>query len=53
MAGEIHSTSTLSLIQMKVQEEQRGRIMGNLWLLKQIAAGVATYVVGAMAVSGG
>jgi predicted MFS family arabinose efflux permease len=53
MTGEIHSTGTLSLIQIQVQEEHRGRIMGNLWLLKQIAAGVATYVIGAVAVSGG
>jgi hypothetical protein len=53
MAGEIHATGTLSLIQKKVQEEPRDWVMGNLWMLRQNAAGVPTYIVGTVAVSGG
>ena len=53
MAFEILSTGTVSLIQLTVDEQQRGRLMGNLWLLKQVAAGIGTYIVGAAAVSHG
>ena len=53
LAGEIYVTGTMSLIQISVAESQRGRVMGNLFLLKQFAAGVGTYLIGAIAVSQG
>ncbi|NKB78101.1 MAG: MFS transporter [Gammaproteobacteria bacterium] len=53
IAGEIQNTGTMSIIQLNVDENKRGRVMGNFFLLQQIAAGIGTYFVGAMAVSNG
>ncbi len=53
LAGQIRKTSTMSLIQLHVTEEQRGRVMGNMFLLTQLAAGIGTYLVGSFAVTYG
>ncbi|NKB62708.1 MAG: MFS transporter [Gammaproteobacteria bacterium] len=53
IAGEIQHTGTMSLIQLVVDENKRGRVMGNLFLLQQIAAGIGTYFIGAIASSHG
>ena len=50
---ELYSTGTLSMIQLAIEDSQRGRVMGNLWGMKQIAAGIGTYIIGAYAVSKG
>ena len=52
-AGETRKTSTMTLVQMSVSEGQRGRIMGNLFLVYQLGASIGTYAVGAIAVSHG
>ena len=52
-AGETRKTSTMTLVQMTVNEAQRGRIMGNLFLVNQLGASVGTYAVGSIAVSHG
>ena len=53
MAGEVQRIGTVSLIQLTVDENKRGRIMGNLFLLEQIASGIGAYAIGAIAVSSG
>lgn len=53
LASQIRKTATMSLIQLNVSEDQRGRVMGNMFLLTQLAAGIGTYLVGAFAVTHG
>ncbi len=53
VAGEVRRTGTLSLVQLTVEEDQRGRVMGNMFLLSQLGTAVGTYVIGTAAVSQG
>lgn len=53
LASETRKTGTMSLIQLSVKEAQRGRVMGNMFGLSQLAAGLGTYVIGALAVTRG
>ena len=53
MAAEVRATATASLIQLTVDEAQRGRVMGNMFMLAQLSAGIGTYLVGAFAFSHG
>ena len=53
LASEIRTTASYSLIQLNVSEVQRGRVMGNMFLLAQLARGVGTYVIGVSASSHG
>ncbi len=53
IAGEIRRTGTMSLLQLAVDEDQRGRVMGNMFLLSQLGTAVGTYVIGTAAVSQG
>ena len=53
MSAETYHTIMTSLIQLTVTEEQRGRVMGTLFMLAQFASGIGTYVVGYYAVSNG
>lgn len=49
IAGEIRRTGTVSLLQLSVSEDQRGRVMGTQFLLQRIAGGIGIYLVGALA----
>jgi MFS family permease len=49
MAGEVCATGTMSLAQLAVSDAQRGRVMSMQFLLRRIAGGGGTYVVGAIA----
>jgi MFS family permease len=49
MAGEIRRTGTVSLLQLSVSDAQRGRVMSSQFLLQRAAAGLGTYLVGAVA----
>jgi len=53
LAAETYSTITTSLIQLSVSEEQRGRVMGTLFMFSRIASGIGTYLIGYYAVSYG
>ncbi|WP_420548325.1 MFS transporter [Curvivirga sp.] len=53
LAGEFRRTLSYSYIQVEVIEEQRGRVMGSLFMLGQCAGGIGTYIVGAIAVNYG
>jgi len=53
LAAEIWSTGTFTLIQLNVSEDQRGRVMGNMFMLRQFAGGVGTYLIGTFAVTQG
>lgn len=53
LSSEIRKTGTFSLLQLKVNEEQRGRVMGNKYMLTQIAGGIGTYAVGTFAMTHG
>jgi MFS family permease len=48
-AGETRKTATMSIIQLSVEESQRGRIMGTLFMLSQLAAGIGVYLIGTLA----
>lgn len=49
LSAEVRATATASLIQLTVAEAQRGRVMGNMFMLAQLAAGIGTYLIGAFA----
>ncbi len=49
MASEICATGTVSLTQLAVSDAQRGRVMSIQFLLRRLAGGGGTYVVGAVA----
>ena len=53
LAAETYSTTMISLVQLSVTEEQRGRVMGTLFMFVQFASGLGTYLVGYYAVSYG
>ncbi|WP_282609211.1 MFS transporter [Pelagibius sp. Alg239-R121] len=53
LASQIRKTGTQSLLQLNVDEAQRGRVMGNMFLLTQLAGGIGTYLVGSYAVTQG
>jgi len=50
---EIRKTSTFTIIQLAVDESQRGRVMGTVFMIAQLAAAIGTYLIGAFAVSAG
>ncbi|MEM7193655.1 MAG: MFS transporter [Pseudomonadota bacterium] len=52
-AAETYGTTVMSLVQLSVTEEQRGRVMGTLFMVAQLASGVGTYLIGYFAVSHG
>ena len=52
-AAETRRTSTMALIQLTVEEGQRGRVMGTLFMFSQLAAGIGAYVIGAVAADHG
>lgn len=49
IAGEIRRTGTVTLLQLSVEESQRGRVMATRFLLQRLAAGIGTLLVGATA----
>ncbi|MBI3898273.1 MAG: MFS transporter [Gammaproteobacteria bacterium] len=49
IAGEIRRTGTLSLIQMSIPDDRRGRVLGTHFMLSRIAGGIGTYLIGASA----
>lgn len=53
VANEIRKTGTLSLIQMTINEERRGRVMGNMYMVHLFAAAIGTYLIGVAAVDHG
>ena len=52
-AGETRKTGTMSIIQLSVEESQRGRVMGTVFMLSQLAAGIGVYLIGTFAVEYG
>lgn len=52
-AAETGHTGTMTIIQLAVTENQRGRVMGTLFMISQLAAGVGAYLIGATAVGAG
>ena len=48
-AGETRKTSTFSIIQLAVDEQQRGRVMGTVFMFSQLAAGIGVYAIGTLA----
>ena len=52
-AHETRRTSTFTIIQLAVDEGQRGRIMGTVFMIAQLAAAIGTYLIGAYAVRSG
>ena len=53
LAAETYHTIMTSIVQLSVRDEQRGRVMGSMFMLAQFAAGLGTYLIGALAVSAG
>jgi len=52
-ATETRKTGTMTIIQMVVDENQRGRVMGSVFMFSQLAAGIGAYIIGAFAVGSG
>jgi len=52
-AQETRRTSTITIIQLAVDEAQRGRVMGTFFMIAQLAAAIGTYLIGAYAVRSG
>ena len=52
-AGETRKTTSMSIIQLSVEEAQRGRVMGTMFMLSQAAAGIGAFLLGTFAVSYG
>ena len=48
-ASETRKTGTMTIIQLSVAESQRGRVMGTLFMLSQLSAGIGAYLIGAWA----
>lgn len=46
IAAEIRKTGTMTIVQMSVDERQRGRVMGTWYMLAQIAGGLGTFGIG-------
>lgn len=53
IAGEIRRTATISLLQIAVDDTQRGRVMSTQFLLQRIAGGIGTVLIGLAAESDG
>ena len=53
IAGEIRRTGTISLLQIAVDDTQRGRVMSTQFLLQRIAGGIGTVLIGLAAESEG
>ncbi|MCZ4282848.1 MFS transporter [Kiloniella laminariae] len=53
ITGEFHRTGTISLIQLSVAEEMRGRTMGSVFMLTELTGGIGTYLLGTFAVTRG
>ncbi|HVI89073.1 MAG TPA: MFS transporter [Dongiaceae bacterium] len=49
IAGEIRRTGTVTLLQLSIEESQRGRVMATRFLLLRAAAGIGTLLVGTTA----
>ena len=47
--GEMRRTGTLSIMQLSIDDTQRGRVMSTLFLLGRLANGIGTVIVGAIA----
>ena len=47
--NEIRKTIGFTIIQLTVEENQRGRVTGSLFMVNQIAAGLAVYLIGSIA----
>ena len=52
-ASETRKTGTMTIIQLAVDESQRGRVMGSFFMFSQLAAGIGAYLIGAFAVEAG
>lgn len=52
-SGETRRTGTLSIMQLAIDDAQRGRVMSTLFLMTRLAAGIGTVAVGAIAQYGG
>ena len=52
-AAETRRTSTMALVQLNVEEGQRGRVMGTLFMFSQLAAGIGAYAIGSAAAGHG
>lgn len=52
-ASETRKTGTMTIIQLVVSENQRGRVMGTVFMSSQLATGIGAYVIGAFAVGAG
>ena len=46
IAGEIRRTGTVSLLQIAVDDAQRGRVMSTQFLLQRLAGGIGTVLIG-------
>lgn len=53
ITAEIRKVCTMTIVQMTVDERQRGRVMATWFMFAQIAGGVGTYGIGQAAVSFG
>ena len=53
VASEIRKTGTMTIVQMNVDEHQRGRVMGTWYMFAQIAGGIGAFGIGQAAVSFG
>jgi MFS family permease len=49
LAGETRRTATLSIMQLSIDDAQRGRVMSTLFLMTRLAGGLGTIAVGATA----
>lgn len=47
--GEIRKTVSLTFIQLNVEEAQRGRLIGTMFMLRQLSIGAGTFLLGALA----
>ncbi len=52
-AAGTRRTGTMALIQLSVEESQRGRVMGTLFMFSQLSAGIGAYLIGAVAADHG
>jgi predicted MFS family arabinose efflux permease len=52
-AGQIRRTGTVALLQISVDDSQRGRVMSTQFLLQRAASGIGVVAIGAAAEHGG
>ena len=53
IASEVRKTGTMTIVQLSVDENQRGRVMGTWYMFAQIAGGIGAYGIGQAAVAFG